>query len=505
MAERAEKIVTLRHYALVLRRRWPILATIIPAGLLIAVLLAFTLPAIYSSSATILLEASSIDPSLIKTTVVSYADQQIELVRRDVMTVERMEEVVKQVDPYPDLPELSTRDKAVRITADTAIQKVDPVTLEPMVVSSAFSIKYSNASPTIAAAVSQRLADMFLDANRASRTAQALDTYNFMLAKSRELETQIRANEQRLAVFKQKYGGALPEVAERNESRLDRTEREIDSVRAQVRLLEQQESLLKLQLSQMSPTLITSKGGDLFTQLGNLRAQLAEVQQKYTPDHPDVKRLTRAIDALSEQAKLGNPQNVRPDNPDYMRVSSELDAVRTNLAALRSSANRAQAQIFKYETSLAMTPSVERDYQQLSRERDVLQQEFQTTQAKLREADMSRSLESQAKGERYTLIRKPFVANKPDSPNRLGIILLGIVLSGGLAVGLAAIRESADPTVRAFEDVSDIVNLPLIAAIPVLQNHANRRRKRLVWGSVAGVYLLATIAVGLAVLYANRI
>ncbi len=504
MVERVEKVLTLGHYVGVMRRRWQYLATIIPAALLIALLLAFTLPAIYSSTATILLEASSIDPSLIKTTVVSYADQQIELVRRDVMTAERLEGVVRQIDPYPDLPQLSVRDKADRIASDTTIQKVDPVTLEPLVVSSAFSIKYSNASPKIAAEVAQHLADLFLTANREARTAQATDTYNFMAAKSKELEAQIRVAEQRLAEFKGRYGGALPELTERNESGVDRAERELDSIRSQMRLVEQQESLLKLQLSQMSPTLITSKGGDLFTQLGTLRAQLAEAQQKYTPDHPDVKRLTRAIEALSEQAKLGNPQNVRPDNPDYLRVSSELDAVRINLAALRANAERAQTQMAQYESRIAMTPSVERDYEQLTRDRNILKDQFETIQTKLREAEMSKSLESQAKGERYTLIRKPFVSSRPDSPNRLGILLLGIVLGGGLAVGMAAFRESADPTIRTSEDVTGIVDLPLIGAIPRLHNPSNRRQRRLLWGTVAGTYFLAAVAVGLIVAYVHR-
>jgi len=52
--------------------------------------------------------------------------------------------------------------------------------------------------------------------------------------------------------------------------------------------------------------------------------------------------------------------------------------------------------------------------------------------------------------------------------------------------------------------VTDMVDLPLIAAIPKLQNPANRRRQHWLWGSVAGAYLLATIAVGLAVIYAHR-
>ena len=62
------------------------LLTIIPAALLLAVYLAYALPPSYRSSATILLEPSSIPTELVQTTVTSYADQQIELVSRRVLT-----------------------------------------------------------------------------------------------------------------------------------------------------------------------------------------------------------------------------------------------------------------------------------------------------------------------------------------------------------------------------------------------------------------------------------
>jgi polysaccharide biosynthesis transport protein len=501
MTTQTDSALTLGQYTGVLRRRWPYLAIIVPPAILISAVLAITLPAVYSSSATILLEASSIDPSLVKTTVVSYADQRIEIVRRDVMSGARLEQVVKQVDPYPDLTDLSLREKAIQITNDTTIVKVDPVTLEPLVASSAFSINYSNRSPELAARVAQILADMFLTSNRETRTAQAVDTYNFMLTKSRELETQIRSVEQRIAEFKGRYGNALPEAMQRNESGMDRAQLELDSVKAQIRLVEQQESLFKLQLSQISPTMITSKGSDLFTQLGLLRAQLAEAQQKYTPDHPDVKRLTRAIEALAAQAKLGNPNNVRPDNPDYLRVSAELEAVRSNLAALRSNVARSQSQIGQYEQRLAATPRVEQSYVQLTRDRESLQQQFELTREKLREAEMSRSLESQAKGERYTLIRQPIIPRRPDSPNRLGIVLLGMLLGLGVAVAMATIKDSTDATVRDADDATGLTNVPLIAAIPTLLTTEMRSRQRRAWGSLAGVYLVVTVVVGLLIAF----
>lgn len=495
---RVERVQTLGQYVGVLRRRWPYLAIIIPASILISVFIAFTKPAIYKSSATILLEASSIDDKLLKTTVVSYANQQIELVQRTVLTAERLENVVKEIDPYPDMPGLSAREKANMVIGDTSIQKVDPITLEPLVESSAFTLDYYNTSPKIAAAIAEKLAELFLMYNRETRTAQARDTYNFLLTTSKSLEKQILDLEGRISTFKTKYGDALPEALSRNENALERLQREKDSLEAQIRLIEQQESLLKLQLSQISPTLVADKGGDIYTQLGTLRAQLAEAQQKYTPDHPDVKRLTRAIQTLADQAKLGNPQNVRPDNPEYMRVSSELNAVRSNLAALRSNVARAGTQIADYERRLTQTPGVEREYIQLTREREIAQGQYGEIQSKLREAEISQSLESESKGERLTLIRKPRASSKPDSPNRLGIILLGIVLGGGLAVGIAAFRESADPNVRASQDVTDIADLPLIGSIPSMLNSAERRRTRLIWSSVAGVYAIATVLVAIA-------
>lgn len=500
---RVERVQTLSQYVGVLRRRWPYLAIIIPGAILLSLLIAFTKPAIYKAAATIMLEASSIDDKLIKTTVVSYADQQIELVQRTVLTPDRLESITKEIDPYPEFPEASARDKASMIIGDTSIEKVDPLTLEPLAESSAFSINYYNASPQLAAEVAKRLADLFLTYNRETRTAQARDAYNFLLTSSKSLEKQMLDLEQGISNFKMKYGDALPDALSRNENALDRTQREYDSLESQIRLIEQQESLLKLQLGQISPTLVAEKGGDIYTQLGTLRAQLAEAQQKYTPDHPDVKRLTRAIQTLAEQAKLGNPENVRPDNPEYLRVSSELNAVRTNLAALRSNAARAKTQIADYERRLTQTPGVEREYVQLTRQREIAQEQYAEIQSKLREAEISQSLESEAKGERYTLIRKARTPTKPDSPNRLGIVLLGMVLGGGLAVGLAAFRESADPTVRSSHDITDISDLSVIGSIPSMLNMTERRRFRLFWSSVAGIYAVGTVVVAIVVLNAK--
>lgn len=497
MNDKAEGVGSLGDYVGILRRRWRLLVGIVPSALLIAAFIAFVLPASYQSSATILLEPSSIAPELIKTTVVSYADQQIQLVQRTVMTADRLVKVVEQVDPYPNL-KIPVREKAAMIVDDTSLQKVDPITLKPLPESSAFSIYYENPSPQIAAEVTKQIAALFLQYNRETRTEQARATFAFLSTESRALETQIRDLEQRLSDFKQRHGDALPESRARNEMSVDRTQRDLDAAEAQIRLLEQQEDLLKLQLSQVNPTLIAS-GSDSFTSLSAVRAELAAAQQKYTPDHPDVKRLTRALESLIAQSRAGTDRNVRPDNPEYLRISSELEAVRRNLSAQRSTSNRARAQLLDYERRLGASPVVERDFVRLERERDIAQQQFTEIQNKLREADIAQSLESEARGERYTMIRAPYVSLQPSSPNRMGIILIGLVLGISVALGLIAVREASDPTVRGSKDVVSLTNLPLLGAVPRLINRDDLRRRKLVWGAVAAAYSIGTLVVVLTI------
>jgi succinoglycan biosynthesis transport protein ExoP len=495
---RLQRVASMGDYVGILRRRWPYLVTIMPAILLVAVFIAYMLPASYQSSATIMLEPSSIPSELVKTTVISAADQRIELVQRTVMTPERLEPVVKKVDPYPNAIGVTDVDKARMMIGDTSLMKVDPVTLSPMVISSAFSIYYNNADPQLAKRVTEEIAQMFLTYNRETRVAAARDAYNFLKVRATQLDGHIKELEQRVSEFKTKFSDASPEARARNESFLDRAQRDIDVSESQIRIAEQQESLLKLQLSQISPNIVTA-GTDAFTQLGKLRAELAEAQQKYTPDHPDIKRLRGAIERMAAEVKPGAQRVINADNPEYLRVASELDAAQRDLAALRANVSRSRMQINEYEARISKAPGVERDYAQLAREQEIAQKEFSEIQAKLRDAEIAQSLESQAMGERYTLIRKPSTPIAPSSPNRLGIILLGLVLGAGLAVGTVALRESSDPSVRSMVDVTEISSLRVIGAIPKLLTEADRRRHWLIWGSVGGTYTAAAILVAIIV------
>lgn len=496
----ADAPATLGHYLdLLRRRRWYLLITA-PTVLLLAIFLAFFLSPSYRASSTILLEPSSIPAELVQTTVTVYADEQIELVQRRVMTPDRLEELVKQADPYPDHPDWSLAAKVAQVATDTVIERVDPITLDVVQKSNAFAIRYENVDPQRAAITVQRISDLFLAYNRQTRTELATETYQFLAAQARSIEQRIGEADQRVAQFRAEHSESLPETQVRNQAIAERAERDLVGYESQIRVAEDRQTALNLQLSKLSPTLGTTTGNPQ-TELAILQGQLAEARVRYTPDHPDVKRLQRQIEALMAQPTSATGA-AEPNNPEYLAVKSQMAAIDRELAALRAARDRARGQIYAYQNALGTLPQVEQEYAELIRQRDVLKSQIQDIQNKLREADIAQTLETEQKGARFTQIVAPSVPTSPYSPNRVGIILLGFVMGGALSVALAILAESADPTVRGRQDLREFPNVPITATVPVLENADDRRRRIVVWGSYAAALGLATMAVAMTVVTA---
>jgi len=488
-------------YLPILRRRSRYIAIILPLFVLLSVYLSFALTPLYQSTATILMEASTVDQKVVQSTVMSGANDQIEIVQGRVMTIAMLKDLIKEFDPYPGSP-MTPGEKAQQILEDTTLERVDPVTLKPLLDSNAFSLHYRNPDKERAAEVTSRLAKLFVDYNQKTRELAAQDAAKFLTAQAQDVSRQMQAIDEEIKVFKSQHGDALPEYIQRNEASLDRVQHELENLQQQILQSEEKENLLAVQLSQTSPSMI-SKAGDI-TDLPTLRAQYAEAIQRYTPDHPEVKRLKEALrQASAEQATTANGGIVQnATNPLYMTTASQLQSVRKELAGYKAQVARKTAEAAQYEAFLRKTPGVEREYSDIMRRRTALQNTYQGIQDKLQNAQIAQNFESVQGGERFTLLRAPSAAKLPVYPNRIGLILLGVVL-GGLFAGIAvAVAEASDTNVRDTGDLPVLGDAPVLAAIPLINNSRDRRSRRLKLVSWTAAYAVAISFVGIVVIHA---
>lgn len=68
---------------------------------------------------------------------------------------------------------------------------------------------------------------------------------------------------------------------------------------------------------------------------------------------------------------------------------------------------------------------------------------------------------------------------KPFKPNRVAIVLIGIVLGIGAGVGLTALIEFSDSSFSNVDALSNSMGFPALAEIPIIVTLEDRRKKNL--------------------------
>src|SRR5665213_440567 len=379
--------VAAADYLGALRRRYIYPVTIVPAVLFACMYAAFAIPPQYQATATILLETSSVPKDIIETTVTSTADQRVELVQGQVMTPTNLRSIVQEIDPYPGQKDLSPDAKIQRILADSSVERVDPVTFKPEAESNAFSLHYNNSNPKRAATIVSRLAQLFLTYNQRQRSEAAVEAAGFLQKQLDNVTQQLRQVDADLAALEAKYGEARPDYLVRNQNAIDEMQHQLDGLQQQILTAQQKESVLTLQLSQMSPNLI-AQSGDL-TDVATVRAQLTEAEQRYTPEHPEVKRLRRALETLvaqSASSKVGGKTGgvmESANNPKYLMNATELQGARTELASLQAQAAATRVKLAQYEGLVQRTPGADRAFAEVLRRREALQNNYEHAQSRL--------------------------------------------------------------------------------------------------------------------------
>jgi succinoglycan biosynthesis transport protein ExoP len=434
---------------------------------------------------------------------------------------------------------------------------IDPRSGRPTQATIAFAVSYKNRSPDLALKVASELTTLYLNENLSSRTQSTQQTSAFFVEESAREAAHIAELDKSLAAFKEKHHNELPELNQFNVQTIERTELELRDAENRLAALDSQRVLLEAQLAQISPNtqVYTDSGqrvfgpadrlkalksqlasykaryapghpdilstqrevdglekevksedqtGERLRQLSEAKAQLAAAQERYSADHPDVVRLQRTVDSLekavAQEAGVGTKriESNHADNPVYIQVKGQLDSLAVDRVSAIQKREELQAKYELYERRMAESPEVERQYRTMARDLESAQFKYQEILSKQTEAQVSQNLETERKGERFTLIEPPQPPEKPISPNRKLIVLVGLFMSIALGVGAVAARESFDASVRGPGDIRAMLQVPALASIPVIVTEADRAtRKR--WaryslgGSIAAVILVAVM------------
>lgn len=472
----------IREFILLIRRRWHIVAWCVTICLSAAFAIAYTGPVLYRSTGTIIIEQPDIPEDLARSTVGGALEQRLELIRRRVMVDETLKPIVEK---YNLFPELEPRQRPEALSKAIELEQINPVTLEAQLGGAAFSVSFDYSVPEITRDVAMEIVNLFLEDNRRARTESAADTERFFAAQGERLAGRVADLEQQLSIFKQNNQGLLPEDVRRNQQILERLERELTVIQGEIRLSTERRNLLIVQRDELA-------GG---TELAMMKNELSAARQIYTDDHPTIRRLLRNIEAIEAADRDPSLQD-----SELRRTQTQLTAVEAEIAADRRQEQLLKSRIADLQDNIVLAPEVEKKLQELTRDYELAVGEYREIRQKRSDAEIAQSLEDEDKGERYTLLRRPGIPASPFSPNRVGIMLIGIMLAIAGSAALVAVREGVDASVRSSRDVLDAFDGPPIATIPVIRNSADSRRHwQQLMTHAAGLLLTVALAIGIVI------
>jgi len=550
MLDGEENTRSIGDYINVIRRRKRVL--VITAGVVMTVIIlaAFLWPKTYRSQAIILIEQQDIPTDLVRTTITSYAQQRIEEIKQRIMTIGNIIGIVEEFELYTERElERITRTeiaenfrRAVSIRPISA-EVVDPRSGRPSLAIIAFSLSFDGEVPSKVQKITNELTTLYLDENLKDRTAQTKSTSDFLTAESDLLLKQLEDLDDKVAIFKEQNKGALPEQNQFNLGVVDRTGLQIDGLTYQLKELKKRKVQLDGDLTQISPSAptmlangqvvlgeadrlkamqsqmrqyesayhsehptllrlrreldaLTGDSGldqheDMAEQLKQERDVLSALEGKYTADHPKILKSKRVIASLEFRLSGGiqDSAEVTPDNPAYLVLRSQLNATNADIRGSVENINILTEKLERYEGYLSRAPQIEKEYQSLLRDYQNTRMKYQEIRAKKMSADLAQSLESERKGERFTLIQPPELPIDPVSPNRTAMVFLAVILGLGAGLGVVIMLEAMTAAVFGAAEVTALTGIAPLAIIGYMETqeeegHHNRKRILIVLGFV---------------------
>jgi polysaccharide chain length determinant protein (PEP-CTERM system associated) len=479
--------VQIRKYWGVLERRiwWIALVALgVSVSVMVIVLL---LPNMYRASTTILVNPQRVNESYVSSTVSGSVSDRLSTIRQEVMSPTQLTVLMNELNLYPKLRgKVSEEGLIGRMQKSTDIEVLDSGGQKL----STFRVSFVDRDPKQAALVANRIANLFIERNLKAREIQFSGTTQFLETELAHTKQQLEEKERLLQELRARYIMDLPESKQYHLEAMNSLRDQLRSSDERVNRDRQSIVYLESMAGVMVPTIELDQQRDSSgsssskTQLQKLESKLQELQVRYGPNYPDVRKLRDEISQEKAKAE-SEKQNTTPaetqapaprpraNNPV---VDSEVNKLKQEIDEQVKLQANLQTQIQFHASKLQQIPVFEGQIAGLMRDYEALKNHYNELQGKKLSAEMAGELETRQAGERFEILDAALPPDKPSGPHR-PLMMLGGLLAGLMCgIGAAFVVEISDESVRHASEAASIFGKPVLAGIPEITSPQERLR-----------------------------
>jgi succinoglycan biosynthesis transport protein ExoP len=349
---------------------------------------------------------------------------------------------------------------------DAAAVLISRVSVEPVKDSALTYVRYEDTDPARAERVLQTLVKVYLEQNLEATTqlsTNALEWLNGQLATLRE---DLEKSEQALNDFRQKNNVLSISLEDRHNlisAQLEAITKEITSL--EIRRVDLAAKQAEIGKATASTDPMAAEAPELLNnvvltgfrqQYATQQRELAEMSETLGDNHPKVLAAREKLTKIQKQIQL-EISNIQRAN------ASELRAVDRRIADLSKRDESVQKQAHELQ-------SFEVPYNQLTRTKTNNEKIYGLVLERARETGLTRMMNFN----NIRAVEDPTLPKGPYKPNTSMNLLIGSAAGLLLGLGLAALREFVDSSMRTPADVETRLGATCLGLLPLIEDEEKR-------------------------------
>jgi polysaccharide chain length determinant protein (PEP-CTERM system associated) len=483
-----------------------------------ATVVAKRLPSVYRAETLIQVMPQRIPESYVRATVTTRIEDRLGSIQQTILSRSRLERIINDFALYPQQRQLMPMEDVVVLMRERDVN----VRVER---GDAFRVSYIAGDPRVAQKVAERLGSLFIDENLRDREALAEQTSQFLEGQLEDARRRLVEHEKKLEDYRRLHAGELPTQLQGNLQAIQNAQLQLQSNAEAMNRDRERRLLLERQLADVeasdvapppvplsgasSETPVT--GGSSVEQLDVAVAQRRALLIRFKPDHPDVLALDRRIRALEQKVQAERGSRPSQGEPAPRAISAaeilrqnrlrdlraNLEAVDRDLAVKQETELRLRAVVASYQAKVDAAPTRESELTELTRDYATIQNIYTSLLAKREDSKIAANVERQQIGEQFKILDPARVPERPFSPNRLRIVAMGAAAGLGLGLVVLGFLEYRDTTFKSEEDITRVLQLPVLALVPMMASEIElevRRRRRTLVGTLVLLLVVGSAA-----------
>jgi polysaccharide chain length determinant protein (PEP-CTERM system associated) len=498
--EKSPQINIKRYLAIVLEKRY------LALSVALVVLSAFTwasffLPKTYEASSTVFYKKStSIDPLMKGMGFAGSMEEILNSLEITITSRDFLNKAVKKVDVRNrSLAKAGNLIENMRKNLRVKVLGKGP---------DLFTISCLGSDPRMVRDIVDGVVNEYIEESVSSKRTDTYDAYEFIRSQLLEYSNRLDASDKALREFREKNPRIIPQTETALVTRVEGFQ--TSEVEAEIKLKElmRKRDNLQKQLSgekELTVAFVTREGSPQ-SRLNALKNQLTLMMTKYTDSYPEVIKIKSEIEEVKKQiaeattdSRIENTgSETAAINPIYQQLREEIAKTDAEIESVKARSSELTRQQMDAQGKLGVIPKEQEEWSKLQRDRAVYQRIYDDLLVKLENARVSKDLDRSDKYETFKIVEAAGLPSQPIKPDRVNMILFGIVF--GIASGVGAVfgLQYLTPTFQDVDAIEAELKLPVFASISRVVTEADRLSEKRLDKRVftaAGLYCFVILAV----------